>query len=131
MRGLDSNVLVRLLTQDDARQARRVDRLLRDAKRAGDRLYVDVVVLCELVWVLQSAYRHDRAAIAEALEAILQAPEIVVEDRDAARRALDDYRAGPGDFSDYLIGHRNVAAGCVATDTFDRRLKGDTKFSQL
>lgn len=57
------------------------------------------------------------------LEKILDTAQFVIEDRDLARQALADYRHGPGDFSDYLIGWRNRQAGCSETATFDRALR--------
>jgi predicted nucleic-acid-binding protein len=129
MRGLDTNVLVRFLTQDDPEQARRVDRLIADAQRRGDVLYVSAIVLCETVWVLRSAYGHDRGNIAEALDRMLSAPELVVESSDLARDALAEYRDGSGDFSDCFIGRRNVNAGCDTTATFDKRLSDADTFT--
>ena len=131
MIGLDTNVAVRLLTQDDARQSRRVDKLIAAARASKDQLYVSVIVLCEVGWVLRSAYGYGRDDIARSIEAILEVAEIVVEDSDLAARALVDYRRGPADLSDYLIGHRNARAGCTSTATFDRKLRGNKTFSLL
>ena len=58
MRGIDTNVLVRFLTQDDAQQARKVDRLIADTRARRETLYVNAIVLCETIWVLRSAYRQ-------------------------------------------------------------------------
>lgn len=96
-----------------------------------DRCAISSVTLCELVWVLDGAYRLDRLAIASALERILDTADFVVEDRDVVRRAVADYRRGPGDFADYLIGWRNRAAGCETTATFDRGLRGGELFRML
>ena len=131
MRGLDTNVLVRLLTQDDARQARRVDRLFAEARERGEPLYVNAIVLCEVAWVLRAAYQHGSDRIADALELMLGAPDLVIEDADLVRRALSAYRKGPGDFSDYFIGERNTRAGCDATVTFDKRLANAEAFKRL
>lgn len=131
MRGIDTNVLIRFLTQDDARQARKVDRLIASVRARRQALYVNAIVLCEVVWVLRSAYGQDRKRIAEALQLLLGAHDLVIEDADLARRALADYERGPGDFSDYLIGARNAHAGCDTTSTFDARLKDAQAFTQL
>ena len=71
MTGLDTNVLVRYLTQDEPRQSRRANALVAEAAAGGDRLFVSAVVLCELVWVLRGAYSLEKAAVVSALERIL------------------------------------------------------------
>jgi predicted nucleic-acid-binding protein len=121
--GLDTNILARYLTQDDPAQSRRANTVIDEATRRGERCAVNTIVLCELVWVLRDAYGFDRGTVVTTLEKILDTAQFVVEDRDVARRALADYRQGPGDFSDYLIGWRNRQAGCSETATFDRTLR--------
>lgn len=131
MRGVDTNALVRYLTQDHATQARAVDVLVEATRSEGQHLHVDDVVLCELVWVLRGAYGTDKAAIVSALEMIVGTAVFSFEDREVLRRAVEDYRRGRGDFADYLIGRRNRRAGCEDTATFDRSLKGAPGFSLL
>jgi predicted nucleic-acid-binding protein len=131
MIGLDSNVLVRYLVQDDAGQCARVDRLFRDGV-AGDRsFHVPVVVLCELVWVLESGYALERAAIVDALERILITAQFTVEAKDLVRQALAEYAAGRGGFADGIIGLANRAAGCATTVTFDRGLRKSPAYQLL
>ena len=131
MRGVDTNVLVRYLTQDDVAQARRVDALVAEATAAGERLHLDDIVLCELVWVLRAAYRLDKETVAGALDRIFGTALFAFEDRALLRLALDDYRRGRGDFADCLIGRRNLKAGCADTATFDRNLDELSAFSLL
>ncbi|HVR37924.1 MAG TPA: type II toxin-antitoxin system VapC family toxin [Thermoanaerobaculia bacterium] len=131
MIGVDTNILVRYLTQDDAEQVRVVDGIIDDAVKNGERLYVDDVVACELVWVLRGAYRFDKATIASTLDKILTTALFSFEDRDLLRSALVRYREGNGDFADYVIGTRNERAGCDHTITFDRALGGSDGFSLL
>jgi predicted nucleic-acid-binding protein len=128
---LDTNLLVRLLLQDDVRQGRAVERLLIRAR--GDRtpLFVADVVLCELVWVLTRRARQSRAAIAGALERLLDAEIIVVSDAAMARRAASAYREGAGDFADYLIREQALAAGAAEVVTFEGALKGEPGFKLL
>jgi predicted nucleic-acid-binding protein len=129
--GLDTNVLVRYLTADDPRQSRRAAALVAEAVSAGGRLFVGAVVLCELVWVLRGAYSLDRPTIAMALDRILATAQIEIDQKDIVREALEDYRAGSGDFADYVIGRRAREAGCEKTATFDRRLKASGLFRLL
>jgi predicted nucleic-acid-binding protein len=131
MIGLDTNVLVRYLTQDDAAQAKKANALVAEAVASRTRLHLEAVVLCELVWVLNGAYRVDKATIVETLSRILESAQFSVADRDLAMGALAAYRAGAGDFADYLLGGRNRDSGCQHTVTFDRSLKGSRLFSLL
>jgi predicted nucleic-acid-binding protein len=129
--GVDTNVLVRYLAQDDAAQARRVDIFLSAAIEDGTRLHVDDIVLCEMVWVLGAAYRLRKVTIAEALDKVMSAAIFSFDDRELLRAALIDYREGKGDFSDYVIGRRNARAGCEHTVTFDRSLRDGPSFVLL
>lgn len=131
MRGLDTNVLVRFLTQDDPAQAKKANDLIETAAARGERLHLDVIVLCELVWVLQSAYGFDKPTVVDVLDKILSAAQFSVSDRNSLRRALTVYRRESGDFSDYAIGLRNQHAGCSDTVTFDRTLGPSPLFALL
>ena len=131
MRGVDTNVLVRFLTQDDRRQVDRVDLFFAELEEAGETAYVSTVVLCELAWVLRSLYGLRRKEIRATLEMLLQTAQLQVEDRAVVNRALTLYGAGAGDFSDYVIGLRNRTAECRDTVTFDRSLAEKDLFTSL
>ena len=131
MIGLDTNVLVRYLVQDDRAQCSRVDRLFMDGLAGERRFHIPLVVLCELVWVLESGYDLKRTAIADALERVLITAQFTVESKDVVRSALSDYAAGRGDFADAIIGLTNREAGCSSTVTFDRSLKKLSTFRLL
>jgi predicted nucleic-acid-binding protein len=132
MQGLDTNVLVCLVTRDDPEQAERVPAFVEDAERRGEPLRVAVPVLCELAWVLQGRlYRYDRPSIAAVLERLLETRVLVIEARDVVRQALDDFRHGRADFPDYLVGRQNRDAGCDATVTLDGRLADEPGFAAL
>ena len=129
--GLDTNVLIRYMVQDDPAQSARGTRLIEGECTREAPGYINRVVLCEVVWVLSSAYGYRRDAIADAIEKILRIDRFRVEDLDAAWRALHTYRAGRGDFADYLLGGLNREAGCKHTVTFDKALAGAADFSVL
>ena len=129
MIGLDTNVVVRYLVQDDPTQSRKATALIEGAIARGDRLYLCSVVLCELVWVLEAAYGIRKSEVAETLEKILLAAQFEIEHRDCARAALLDFRRSRADFSDCLLGRIHEAAGCESTTTFDRAARGLTTFS--
>jgi predicted nucleic-acid-binding protein len=117
--GLDTNVLVRYLVEDDPEQSPRATALVERALEQGQRLFVPQIVLCELVWVLDSVYRYPLERITTVLRDLLRARQLVIEDLDSARKALDRYSARGGDFADYLIVERCRAAGCDRVASFD------------
>ncbi len=119
MIGVDTNLLVRYIVRDDTGQAARADRLL-GARSSTDPAFVNRIVLCELVWVLRRAYRHDRGLVADVIERMLSTDALVVEDHEMAVTALALYREADVDFADVLIGLLNGSAGCEFTTTFDR-----------
>jgi predicted nucleic-acid-binding protein len=129
--GLDTNVVVRHLVQDDRAQSARATRLIESAESEGETLFLCQIVLCEIVWVLESAYREPRIRVAEALEKILLAPVFVVEERDEVRAALAAYRDGSADFADHLVGLSGTRHGCSRTVTFDRSLARVSGFELL
>ena len=131
MIGLDTNVLVRYLTRDDRAQYQKAAAFIEAAADRGEQLLVNTVVLCELEWVLGSAYTYSREEIARAIEQILATAQFEVERRDEARQALADFRTRKSDFSDALIGRINRSLGAGHTMTFDRDLKVVESFRLL
>lgn len=131
MKGLDTNVLVRYLVRDDLRQAATADREIHACAAAGEKMILQPVVLCELIWVLESAYGYQKQELVPILERILRTSQFEIAQRDAVWRALAEYRAGKGDFSDYLLAESNHQAGATETLTFDKALKGSSRFRLL
>lgn len=128
MIGLDTNVLVRFLTQDDPKQSHKANGLFEEAEIRGVDLWVSLVTLCELVWVLESCYKVSRAELTELLTKLFQVKQIRLENSTAAEAALAQYKSSMrADFSDCLIGLHNISRRCTHTVTFDKqaaRLKG-------
>lgn len=120
MIGLDTNVLVRYIVQDEPEQAEAAENLIESRCTVQSPGHVGVPVLVELVWVLTAAYRYDRLVVASVIRQLLRTAEILVEERETAWSALREFEAGGADFADCLIGHRNHARGCDRTYTFDR-----------
>ena len=131
MKGLDTNLLVRYITQDDPEQSRKANVFIERAIGKGERCFIGFIVLCELVWVLRGAYGCGKEDLLLVLDRILSTVEFSIEDKDLVCRALEDYREGSGDFADYLIGWRNRKSGCEETTTFDLNLKGCDLFTVL
>lgn len=119
MIGLDTNVLVRLLVEDDVEQTRRAVALLEQAQAGGEPLYLDTIVMVETAWVLRSIYRATPADVAEAVAGLLENTAYELGDRASVEAALALYRASRADFADCLIAVRGDAAGCRHTVTFD------------
>jgi predicted nucleic-acid-binding protein len=116
--GLDTNVLVRYVMQDDPRQSPLATRLL-ESLSAESPGFVPVVVLTELVWVLSGSYGLDRTQVAAVLGTLLRSKELVVDQAEWVAQALKRYSANGADFADALIERLSAAAGCSATMTFD------------
>jgi len=131
MTGLDTNVLLRYLTLDDKEQASVAAREIEAVAAAGERMLIQPLVLCELVWVLESAYRFPKPEILTVLERILVTAQFEIAQKDTVWAALGDYRRGNGDFSDYYVGRANEKHGAPLTLTLDKALKGEPRFRLL
>ena len=114
MIAVDTNVLVRYLTNDDADQARKAAKLLAGA----DAILVPHTVLLELAWVLRAVYELSPRTIHMAMLQILGLPNIHIEKPDRIAQALACYQQGM-DFADAL--HLALSAGVDRLVTFDRR----------
>ncbi|NJL29269.1 MAG: type II toxin-antitoxin system VapC family toxin [Thermoanaerobaculia bacterium] len=131
MIAIDTNLLVRLIVEDDPAQAARARALLEAAVADGEPCFLSDPVLCELEWVLESCYDATRQDILLALQDLMACQPFLFEDRDALRRALDAYQKGKADFSDYLIGAKAAIHGAWTTYTFDRALRQTEGFTHL
>ena len=131
MIGLDTNVLVRYLTQDDPVQSAQANLFIEQQLSAADPGIIGHIVLCEVSWVLSRAYAYTREQVAGALGAILTCREFQVESPDLGILALQDYRQGSADFSDYLLGRAHQRLGGRKTVTFDRKAAQGAQFMLL
>ena len=130
MIGLDTNVIVRYLVEDDEAQSRRATTLIEATIARDEELFISDIVMCETVWVLSSSYRFSRTEIANTLAALLRARSMVFTSTDRLARSLDAFRNGKGDFADYLIRELARAAGADTVATFDRSLLKEPGFSK-
>ncbi len=119
MTGLDTNVLVRYIMQDDAKQSALATRLVESlsAEAPG---FIPLVAVVELGWVLSSAYELDRSQLIDAFEALLRTKELVVESAEVVWKALRIVQSSNADFADCMVSCSAMAAGCAKTMTFDR-----------
>ena len=118
MIGLDSNVLVRYLAQDDAAQAARASRLIERELTERTPGFISLVVLVETCWVLKRLYSVTPAEILDTVQDLLEARQVVIENRGVVTRALA--RAKGGDIADALIAELAREAGCTRVVTYDR-----------
>lgn len=131
MIALDTNLVVRLLVNDDEPQSRRVRALLARAAEQEEQCLVTHPVLCELVWLLESVYTARHGDIIGAVQALLAHPAISLDEPDTVRTALDAFGRTRGDFADHLIGALAMARKARTTYTFDRGLRRVEGFTLL
>lgn len=120
MIGLDTNVIIRYLAQDDRGQSVIATRLIEGSLTSENPGFVPLVVLTEIVWVLEDCYVLPRSSIGEIVERLLRVRQIQVQDADTAWQALRLFRAGNCDFADCLIARVSAAHECERTVTFDK-----------
>ncbi|MCK6496238.1 type II toxin-antitoxin system VapC family toxin [bacterium] len=121
MIGLDTNVLIRYIVQDDPRQAKKATRFIETRCTRDSPGFINRVVLCEIVWVLESAYRFQPDQISSVIEKMLTTAEFIIENLAEAVLALQVYKKQGIDFTDALIGFINRNEGCSQTITFDQK----------
>jgi predicted nucleic-acid-binding protein len=127
MPALDTNVLVRLLVSDDARQAARVRALIEDISSLNEALFVPLTVTLELEWVLRARYGFPREAILTTLVSLLETRELEFQDEASVERALFFYRSTNADFAECLHVGSTITHNRAPLLTFDRtasRLEG-------
>lgn len=127
MIGLDTNVVIRYLAQDDVRQSAAATHLIEKGLSADRPGFVTLLTLAEIEWVLEECYGADRAQVAEAIEGLLSSRQIAVDRPEVAWRALRAWKTSSADLSDALIGQLALASGCTKVATFDKaasRLEG-------
>jgi predicted nucleic-acid-binding protein len=117
MRAIDTNVLVRIVIRDDARQAASADGFIRNGA------WVSVLALAEAMWVLATVYKRSSSGIVAAIEMLLDHKSLTVQDADVVAAALDLFRSRPSlGFSDCLILELARKAGHLPLGTLDRAL---------
>ena len=121
MIGLDTNVLVRYLTQDDPAQSPRATEFIERQLTEDNPGYVSAVVMAEMVWVLERAYELENVEIVDCIERILQAAVLVVQNEQEVFTAMTVLKDARGSFADGFILALATKAGCLNTVTFDRK----------
>jgi predicted nucleic-acid-binding protein len=128
MIGLDTNVVLRYLVQDDPAQSPKATEIVERRLTKEDPGFVSLVCILEIVWVLGSLYRRSRGEIANHIEMILAADTLEVQNEQEVYQGVIALRNGSGTFEDALVGALGAWWGCSATLTFDqnaaKRLNG-------
>lgn len=120
MIGLDINIIVRYLTQDDPAQSPVATDIMEFRLTPENPGFISVVAMVETVRVLDRAYGLTPQQIAAALERMLQADTLVIENEQEVFAATVALKTGSGSFADALIGALGARAGCAHTLTFDK-----------
>ena len=126
--GLDTNVLVRFIVQDDPVQSSAATSLMETSCSPDEPGYISLIVLVELAWVLGGAYKYDRSVVASVIRQLLQTDSLVMEN---ARIAWSALRSFEEDGADFVIGQGNADAGCTRTYTFDAKAARHKNFEAV
>lgn len=121
MIGLDTNILVRYLTQDDTVQSAAATEIIEQRLTARNPGFISVVTMAEIVWVLDRAYRLADKEISAAVERMLQVEVLVIENEQEVFAAMIALKERRGTFADALIAELDAKAGCTYTLTFDKK----------
>ena len=120
MIGIDTNVVVRYLAQDDNKQAAVATRFMEKVISAAEPGYISLIVLVEVVWVLTSCYSTTRPQVVDIVEGLLTTEQLRVEAAELVWRAVRRFADSKADFSDALIAECSHSVGCAKTVTFDK-----------
>ncbi len=128
MIGIDTNILLRFFETDDAPEQTAAAQAF---VREQGSVFLNPVVLVELVWTLRSTFALDRLTIYSRLARLVSAPEFSFAFHEATERAVSQYGQGAADFADCLIGELNLEFGCDVTMTFDKKASKTLPFRRL
>jgi predicted nucleic-acid-binding protein len=121
VKGLDTNVIVAWLLDSSGK----------DTLPIGERFWVSLVAVAELVWVFDSVYRRSKAETADIVAKLLAAGNIEFESEEVVKRSLEDFRNGSADFADYLLMNDGLSSGCTTTLTYDQKAGRHPGFTLL
>jgi predicted nucleic-acid-binding protein len=121
MIGLDTNILVRFLTQDDPVQSSRARQIIERQLTAENPGFVSLAAMFETAWVLEKIYKLSDQEVAETIKGILQIETLFIQNEQEVYTAMHALRTGRGSFADALVGALGTWAGCDSTLTFDRK----------
>jgi predicted nucleic-acid-binding protein len=121
MIGLDTNILVRYLAQDDPVQSPKATQIIEHDLTEGRPGFISLVTIVETVWVLDRIYQLSNSELAIVVERILQADTLSIQNEQEVFTAMIALKTGKGSFADALIGALGAWAGCTSTLTFNQK----------
>ena len=119
MIGLDTNILLRYLAQDDPVQSRRATEIITQQLSEQEPGFVSLVTILEVFWVLKSIFKRSRQNLASDIEKLLSADTLEVQNEQEVYNGVVALRTGTGSFEDALVGSLGIWRGCSTTLTFD------------
>lgn len=129
MIGIDTNVLVRYLTEDDETQSVKAIELIDKYTGTNGAIFINNIVVCELIWVLERGYKYSKEEVITVLKSILTTVEFCFEDHKILWVSATEYAVSAGDFADILIGQLNSQNDCTQTFTFEKKASGLSMFT--
>ena len=129
MIGIDTNILVRYLTQDDEKQAAIINKIIAQYENQAHSMFINNIVICELIWVLERGYKYSKKEIISAVRVILSTTEFAFEQPEILWLSLNDYEKYNADFSDILLSKINKIYDCDYTITFDNKATNLKEFN--
>ena len=131
MIGIDTNILIRYLTQDDKEQATLAEKIINKHISKSQSIFINNIVMCELVWVLARGYKYKKEQIVSVVQQILSTVEFSFEKQNILWETLEEYEQKNLDFSDALIARLNQTYSCETTFTFDESASKCSEFELL
>ncbi len=131
MIGVDTNILLRVLVEDDPTQLLAAETLVNAPGRFDDPILVSPIVLVEIEWTLRRVYRRSKDEILEAIDRLQRHANIILDDREAVDGAIGAWRTGKASLADYLIGALARERGARTTMTFDQDAAETAAFTLL
>ncbi len=121
MTGLDTNIIVRYIMQDDPVQSAKAIRIIERSFTEQNPAFISLASILETAWVLESSYRLSHQQVAQAIERMLQIESLNIQNEHEVSAAARALKTGQGSFADALIGALGIWAGCDFTLTFDKK----------
>lgn len=131
MIGIDTNVLVRYLAQDDPDQTEIATAFIEENCTKDNLGFINHITLCEMCWVLKRLYKTPKEQLAEIIEQLLRTVQLLVHEPQVIWMALEEFKTDSADFPDCLIAQINLANYCSSTVTFDVKASKVAGFNLL
>ena len=131
MIGIDTNILVRYLAQDDPNQAEIATKFIEVTCTKDNLGFINHITLCEMCWVLKRLYKTPKEQLAEIIELLLRTVQLFVQESQVVWMALEEFKTDNADFPDCLIAQINIVNYCSSTVTFDVKASNAAGFDLL